>query len=56
MADPGFADAFLAEAVDIIGKLDRPAIEGLALSLAATRQRSGRLFILGVGGSAANAS
>jgi len=51
-----FAESFLAEAQEIISRLDRKAIEHMALLLAATRERGGRLFILGVGGSAANAS
>jgi len=52
----GFAQEYLAEAVQVIGKLDREQIEKMADLLAETRSRAGRLFILGVGGSAANAS
>ena len=51
-----FADQFLSEARQIIDALDRPAIERVVEILAATRTAGGRLFILGVGGSAANAS
>jgi D-sedoheptulose 7-phosphate isomerase len=51
-----FAEQFLAEAREIIGKLDTAAIEKAAILLAETRMAGGRLFILGVGGSAANAS
>jgi D-sedoheptulose 7-phosphate isomerase len=51
-----FAQHFLAEAAEIISKLDRASIEQAAELLAATRISGGRLFILGVGGSAANAS
>jgi len=51
-----FTDQFLDEASAVIRDLDRPAIEALADALASTRARGGRLFILGVGGSAANAS
>lgn len=51
-----FADQFLAEAREIIDRLDRNAIERMVEILAATRAAGGRLFILGVGGSAANAS
>jgi D-sedoheptulose 7-phosphate isomerase len=51
-----FADKFLAEAREIIGKLDAAAIEKAANLLAETRMAGGRVFILGVGGSAANAS
>jgi D-sedoheptulose 7-phosphate isomerase len=51
-----FAQSFLAEAAEIIAKLDVSSIEKAAHLLAATRSSGGRLFILGVGGSAANAS
>ena len=51
-----FADTFLAETAEIVRRLDRAAIESIAGLLAGTRERGGRLFILGVGGSAANAS
>jgi D-sedoheptulose 7-phosphate isomerase len=56
MADVSFAQDFLAEARTIIERLDVTAIEKIAAILAETRARRGRLFILGVGGSAANAS
>jgi len=51
-----FAESFLAEASEIIAKLDVSSIEKAAGLLASTRAAGGRLFILGVGGSAANAS
>jgi D-sedoheptulose 7-phosphate isomerase len=51
-----FTRQFLAEASEIISRLDVNAIEKVASVLAATRAEGGRLFILGVGGSAANAS
>jgi D-sedoheptulose 7-phosphate isomerase len=51
-----FAEAFLAEAAEIIARLDLASIEKAAGLLASTRAAGGRLFILGVGGSAANAS
>lgn len=51
-----FAKQFLEEAAQITALLDADAIEGVVSELAATRERGGRLFILGVGGSAANAS
>jgi D-sedoheptulose 7-phosphate isomerase len=51
-----FAEGFLAEATEIIAKLDVASIENAASLLASTRAAGGRLFILGVGGSAANAS
>ncbi|MGD0988877.1 MAG: HAD-IIIA family hydrolase [Candidatus Sulfotelmatobacter sp.] len=51
-----FSRGFLAEASEIIAKLDLAGIEKAAEILARTRESGGRLFILGVGGSAANAS
>jgi D-sedoheptulose 7-phosphate isomerase len=51
-----FADEFLAETVEIVGALDREEIERVAAGLAAVRDAGGRLFVLGVGGSAGHAS
>ena len=51
-----FTQQFLSEAVAIIAKLDTTAIESVVAALAKIRARGGRLFILGVGGSAANAA
>lgn len=51
-----FTEQFLAEAGEIIRRLDTSSIERLAQLLADTRAGGGRLFILGVGGSAGNAS
>ncbi len=51
-----FTEQFLDEASAVIRGLNRAAIDALVDALAATRARGGRLFILGVGGSAANAS
>ncbi|MBV9083267.1 MAG: SIS domain-containing protein [Acidobacteriaceae bacterium] len=51
-----FSEQFLAEAAQIIAGLDVAAIERVAAILAGVAKRQGRLFILGVGGSAANAS
>lgn len=51
-----FTEQFLSEAKQIIEQLDVAAIERAAELLADARTRGGRLFILGVGGSAANAS
>ncbi len=56
MTSDKFAQNFLAEAKEIIGRLDAASIENAAALLAFTRSSGGRLFILGVGGSAANAS
>jgi D-sedoheptulose 7-phosphate isomerase len=51
-----FAKSFLAEAKAVIDRIDADAIERVVAQLAALRAREGRLFILGVGGSAGNAS
>src|SRR5476651_2374280 len=49
-------DQYLQEVCEISQKLDRAALENLVEHLVRVRSRGGRLFILGVGGSAANAS
>lgn len=51
-----FTESYLAEVVRIAQELDREAIEKAVRILADARAAGGRLFILGVGGSAANAS
>ena len=51
-----FSVSFLAEVEQVARRLDAAAIEKMAALLAAVRERGGRLFILGVGGSAGNAS
>ena len=50
-----FAADFLQETVKILAALDTGAIEAVAQGLAGVREREGRLFILGVGGSAGHA-
>lgn len=51
-----FTKDFLAEAVAVLDALDTDVVETVAQGLADTREREGRLFILGVGGSAGHAS
>jgi D-sedoheptulose 7-phosphate isomerase len=51
-----FAATYLDETAQIAATIDRSAIERLVATLAAVRERGGRLFILGVGGGAAHAS
>lgn len=51
-----FSAVFCNEAAAILAGLDKDAIERMALKLAAIREQGGRLFLLGVGGSAASAS
>ena len=50
-----FTKTFLDESIAIIQKLDTDSIEKLAEGLGAVRDGGGRLFILGVGGSAGHA-
>jgi D-sedoheptulose 7-phosphate isomerase len=47
---------YFKEVAQLAGAVDHGAIEQLAQDLASLRERAGRLFILGVGGSAGNAS
>ena len=49
-------EVFFKEVTDIASRIDLGAIQRLAEELAALRERGGRLFLLGVGGSAANCS
>ena len=50
-----FSESYLDETGRIVGQLDPDAIERLATGLAEVRDAGGRLFVLGVGGSAAHA-
>jgi len=56
MSEPSFTRMFLEESVQAVQALDAEAVERTALGLAAVRDGGGRLFILGVGGSAGHAS
>ena len=51
-----FSKEFLGESVAVIDAIDTERIEDVARGLAALRERGGRLFIIGVGGSAGHAS
>ena len=51
-----FSQTFIAEAIEILNRLDIASVEKMADAIAGSRAQGGRLFILGVGGSAANAS
>jgi len=51
-----FTEKFLEESVQVLRTVDQSAIEACATGLADVRQRGGRLFVLGVGGSAGHAS
>jgi len=49
-----FSQSFLAEVTKVVQQLDAAKIELIADKLAAVREKGGRLFFLGVGGSAGN--
>ena len=51
-----YIDSYLAETEQIIKKIDRNRIAAMADILKQLKADEGRLFILGIGGSAANAS
>ena len=51
-----YAEQHLRETAEVVSKLDPELCERAVDLLAQVRERGGRLFILGVGGSAANAS
>jgi D-sedoheptulose 7-phosphate isomerase len=53
--ETGFACQFIGESVAILQQIDLAAVERLAAALARVRELGGRLFILGVGGSAGHA-
>ena len=51
-----YTHQYLAAAAQVIEQLDRNVIEAMVQLVVETRERGGRLFVLGVGGSAGNAS
>jgi D-sedoheptulose 7-phosphate isomerase len=54
--DMDFIQQYLAETIEIVKRIDTAQVLRMAEILADTRANEGRLFVLGVGGSAANAS
>jgi D-sedoheptulose 7-phosphate isomerase len=52
----GHAQTFFAQASTIASRIDHAKVELLVRELAALRERGGRLFVIGVGGSAGNCS
>jgi D-sedoheptulose 7-phosphate isomerase len=50
-----FSERFLSETQDLIRTIDASKVEAMAIALRGVRDRGGRLFILGVGGSAGHA-
>jgi D-sedoheptulose 7-phosphate isomerase len=55
MSTGTFTQKYIEESIDILRKLDAASIEAVATGLASVRDGGGRLFILGVGGSAGHA-
>jgi len=51
-----FSRAFLGESIEAIQRIDAEGVDRLATALGNVRDSGGRLFILGVGGSAGHAS
>jgi D-sedoheptulose 7-phosphate isomerase len=51
-----FTDGFIRESIAILEAIDGGAVEAIAVGLGRVRDAGGRLFILGVGGSAGHAS
>ena len=56
MTAENFVQNFLEESISVLQTLDAGTIERVAVGLGAARDGGGRLFILGVGGSAGHAS
>lgn len=51
-----YVDQYLGEVKEIVDKIDRRAIDDMINLLKGIREKGGRVFLLGVGGSAGNAS
>ncbi len=56
MKDDDYTSSFFDDAITIIHKIDRAQIQKMIQILQEIRKKRGRLFILGVGGGAGNAS
>lgn len=51
-----YVESYFNEVVEVVNKIDRDAVGKIIEELVRIKKNGGRLFILGVGGSAANAS
>ena len=56
MKKVSYIDAYLSGSIEVISKLDRNEILKMQGELVKLKKRHGRLFLIGVGGSAANCS
>jgi D-sedoheptulose 7-phosphate isomerase len=52
----GYVDDYLKTAIQIVEQIDREVIEKMVTLVVRTREAGGRIFLIGVGGSAGNAS
>lgn len=52
----GYIDSYLDESVQVAGAIDKSVIEKAVQTLLEVRESGGRLFVLGVGGGAGNAT
>jgi D-sedoheptulose 7-phosphate isomerase len=55
-AETDFVASYFAQVAEVATRIDRATVEAMATALADLRERGGRLFFLGVGGSAGNCS
>ncbi|MEP7145750.1 MAG: SIS domain-containing protein [bacterium] len=51
-----YVDSYLDEVTEIVKKIDRSQIEKMVHNISSVKKNGGRIFMLGVGGSAGNAS
>ncbi|MFC1708952.1 SIS domain-containing protein [Candidatus Omnitrophota bacterium] len=56
MKKDNYVDKYLIEAADIVKQIDKTIIEKMIEVIAEVKRKSGRIFMLGVGGGAGNAS
>jgi D-sedoheptulose 7-phosphate isomerase len=55
-AETDFVASYFGQVAEVAARIDRATVEAMATALADLRERGGRLFFLGVGGSAGNCS
>ena len=51
-----FTSSYISESIEILNKIDQKKIEEFVNELSKLKKRKGRIFFLGLGGSAANCS
>ena len=51
-----FSEKYLNETIDVIKNIDKNKVEKLVSKILEIKKKSGRIFFLGVGGSAGNTS